>query len=91
MQRGGYEAVSSQKPLIISDWGILRKTFYKGAVFVDNTQDGIVTGILQMKNNIEKYKKEVIELKKERTEIWNKSQQALESLMLKYLTKRRNK
>jgi len=91
MQRGGYEGVSLQKPLIISNWEILRKTFYKGAVFVDNTEDGIVKGILYLKNNIEKYKKEVIELKKERAEIWNKSQQALESLMLKYLNKRRNK
>ncbi|MEW6095130.1 MAG: hypothetical protein AB1567_01195 [bacterium] len=89
MQRGGYEAVSLQKPLIISNWEILRKTFYKGAVFVDNTQDGIVNGILQVKDNIEKYKKEVIELKKDRAEIWNNSQQTLELLISEYLNKRR--
>lgn len=91
MQRGGYEAISLQKPLIISDWGILRKTFYKGAVFIDNTEDGIVNGILHMRNNIEKYKKEVIELKKERIAIWDKSKQTLELLISEYVNKRRKK
>ncbi|MEW6606204.1 MAG: hypothetical protein AB1414_01955 [bacterium] len=88
MQRGGYEAVSLQKPLIISNWEILRKTFYKGAVFIDNTSEGIEKGILEMKENIEKYKEDVIELKKDRAEIWNNTQQRLELLMSKYLEKR---
>lgn len=73
MQRGAYEAMALEKPIIISDWKILRETFSKGAIYVDNTIDGITNGILEMKKNIKKYQKEIKILKKERSEIWEKN------------------
>ena len=45
MQRGAYEAMSLEKPLITSSWALLRETFSKGTVHVDNTIDGITAGI----------------------------------------------
>lgn len=48
MQGGGNEAMALEKPLIISDWPLLRQTFSMGTVYVDNTPDGIVAGVEDM-------------------------------------------
>ena len=45
MQRGGYEAMAAEKPLITSDWPLLRKTFSRGTLHVDNTAEGIAAAI----------------------------------------------
>jgi len=41
MQRGGYEAMAVEKPLITSDWPLLRETFSRGTLHVDNSAQGI--------------------------------------------------
>jgi len=45
MQRGGYEAVALEKPLITSDWPLLREVFSRGAVHVDNSPASIVAAV----------------------------------------------
>lgn len=77
MQRGAYEAMSFETPVITSDWGILRETFYKGTVFVENDVDSVIRGILEIKKNYERFKREIIELKKERFAIWSKNKKLL--------------
>jgi len=72
MQRGAYEAMALCVPIITSDWHILQSTFYKGAIFVDNTIDGIEKGVREIIRNNERYKQEVVELKEERLKFWEK-------------------
>lgn len=45
MQRGGYEAMALGKPLVTSDWSLLRETFSRGTVHVSNGADAIAQGI----------------------------------------------
>ena len=45
MQRGGYEAVALGKPLVTSDWGLLRETFSRGTVHVRNEPAAIADGL----------------------------------------------
>lgn len=45
MQRGGYEAMAAEKPLITSDWPLLRETFSRGTLHVDNTAAGIAAAV----------------------------------------------
>jgi len=45
MQRGAYEALALGKPLVTSDWGLLRETFSRGTVHVANTAEAIADGI----------------------------------------------
>ncbi len=66
MQRAGSEAISVGKPLITSNTEMLRKTFYKGSVFVGSTSEEIKKGIEQVKNNYDVLKKDMQELQKER-------------------------
>lgn len=84
MQRGAYEAMALETPIITSDWGILRETFYKGTIFVKNDVDSIIQGILEMKKDYKKYKKEIKELKKERLAIWNRKKELLLDKIMKY-------
>jgi len=45
MQRGGYETMALDKPLVTSDWQLLRETFSRGTVHVQNDADAIAAGI----------------------------------------------
>ncbi|MCF7740829.1 MAG: hypothetical protein K9N00_03440 [Candidatus Marinimicrobia bacterium] len=65
MQKGGNEGVFLDKPLITSNTTFLIKYFNKGCVYVNSDQNSIYDGITKMKNNYNKYKNEIIELKRE--------------------------
>ena len=72
MQRGAYEAVYLGRPVVTSNFGILREDFHQGAVHVDNTPEDIIKGILQMQNNLAQFTQEVQELKVEKLERWQR-------------------
>ncbi len=71
MQMGAYEAMSWAVPIITSDWAVLRENFYRGALFVDNSPDDIARAVDEIFNNLEEYKSEVSELRRERREMWD--------------------
>ena len=73
MQRGAYEAMSWTVPVITSDWEILRENFYRGSLFVDNSPEDIVRAVRELLENLEHYKVEIAELRREREEIWDNS------------------
>ena len=73
MQRGAYEAMSVETPLVLSDWPILREVFSPGSVFVPNTVDGIVEGIQLAKLEHDRLSLEVKKLKQQRSERWDQT------------------
>lgn len=77
MQRGAYEALSVETPLILSDWQILRETFSKGSIYVQNTVPGVVAGIQQAIEKKEQLDNEIKELKYIRSERWNEVEKKL--------------
>ena len=74
MQRGAYEAIYLEKPVVVSDTGLLRSAFYKGAVFVDNTPEGIAAGVGQMRAQLEKRQHEARQLRQEKLNRWKQVQ-----------------
>jgi glycosyltransferase involved in cell wall biosynthesis len=70
---GGYEAVSLEKPLITSDWPILKEYFSSGTVHVANTTEGIAAGIQQAQNNLEKLRGEMRDLKAKMLAEWDEN------------------
>ncbi len=68
MQRGGYEAMYAGRPLVTSDWALLRRTFSRGAIFVDNTPDGIVNGLRAARSAHEELQNAMASLRAERVE-----------------------
>lgn len=47
MQRGGYEAMAVGRPLITSNWPLLRTTFSQGTLHVDNSPAAIATAVTE--------------------------------------------
>ncbi len=48
---GGFEAVSLERPFIVSDWTVLQEYFSMGSVYVDNKAAGIAAGVKQAMEN----------------------------------------
>ena len=65
-----YEAVSLNKPMILSDKKELIDYFYKGRVICDNSCEGIASAIEDMITGHSKYVQEITELKKELSNAW---------------------
>jgi hypothetical protein len=62
---GAYESVALEKPIILSDFYTLRRNFYKGTTFTQNTTMAIAQAIKKSIDNLDVLKKDIIDLKKE--------------------------
>jgi len=72
MQRAAYEAIYLGKPVLTSDFAVLRETFPKGTVHVDATKvDDIVRGIEEMRDNLSQLRSEAEQLRSEKLERWD--------------------
>lgn len=83
MQRGACEALSLGKPIIVSDWPILRNYFQKGTVYVANTKEAIFQGVCEMKKHHFIYQREIKELQKSQQEEWARKIVVLTDLVRK--------
>lgn len=70
MQRGAYEALALGTPIITSDWPLLRQTFGKAALFVDNSPAGIVASVKRLQAAWPEYQAAVQQQREERLQIW---------------------
>jgi glycosyltransferase involved in cell wall biosynthesis len=77
MQRGAYEALALGTPIITSDWPLLRATFGKAALFVDNSPQSIVAGVRKLQAGWPDYKAAVHAQRQERLAIWHEKETAL--------------
>jgi glycosyltransferase involved in cell wall biosynthesis len=69
MQRGAYEAMALEKPLVTSNWGLLRQVFSRGTVHVDNTPQAITSALETIRAHPDRFRREMAELKGERREV----------------------
>ncbi|MCC6454709.1 MAG: hypothetical protein IT328_07180 [Caldilineaceae bacterium] len=81
MQRGACEAVWLAKPIITSDWPVLRENFHKGTLFVDNSVEGIQDGIRRMREMLPRLEEEIYLLQQDRRQEWQSKYQALTNLV----------
>lgn len=80
MQRGAYEAVYLGRPVITSNFDLLRRHFCKGTVHVDNTAEAIAHGIRRMRSELPRYRREIEELRRERLADWQRAEHTLRRL-----------
>jgi glycosyltransferase involved in cell wall biosynthesis len=81
MQRGACEALSLGKPIITSDWPILRNYFHEGTVHVPNTAEGIRQGVRQMQGAYQSYHTGIVDLQKQQQQEWASKTEQLASLI----------
>jgi glycosyltransferase involved in cell wall biosynthesis len=70
-QSGANEALWIGKPLITSDWPILREYFNKGTIHVDNSIESIQEALIDMQKNLFNFKKDMISLQDEKRRLWH--------------------
>lgn len=70
IQSGAAEALSLSKPLITSDWPLLRNYFTQGAVLVDNTASEIAQAIVTIQDNLAQFRAEAQALQEQRRLEW---------------------
>jgi glycosyltransferase involved in cell wall biosynthesis len=81
MQRGACEALSLARPIVTSDWELLRAYFDAGTVHVGSTAAGIRDGIQEMLDNYARYLAEIAGLRVRRVQEWETRRQELMRLM----------
>ena len=69
MQRGGYEAVALEKPLITSNWPLLKHIFAAGTVHVDNSPGEIVEAVRRIQSKPKEFRAEMAVHRRIRAEI----------------------
>lgn len=82
MQRGAYEAIYLGRPVITSGWPILKNNFDEGAVFVDNTKEGIANGIDEALKNLPSLKEGADRLKERKIGLWKSNKSEIISRIL---------
>ncbi len=68
---GAYEAVAVEKPLITSNWPVLKSYFSRGALYVDNTAESIQDAVKKAATCGEELSREMRELKRALNHHWN--------------------
>jgi len=74
---GANEALWVGRPLITSDWSVLRHYFNKGTVHVDNTAESIQQGLLEIQKNFSDFQAGILALQEERRRQWCEKAEAL--------------
>jgi len=77
MLRGAWEAVYVETPVIVSDWPTLRDSFDQGAVHVDNTAEGIQTGVQRMLDGLDSHRRGVAALRQQKVRRWESTKRDL--------------
>lgn len=81
MQRGACEAVWLAKPIITSDWPVLRTHFHKGTIHVDNSVGALQTGIRKMQLQLGTLEEEIYLLQQERQQEWQSKHAFLQGII----------
>ena len=81
MQRGGYEAMALEKPLITSNWPVLRETFSAGTIHVENTAAAIGAAIACVRRDQLRLTTDMGCLRRERLQIFNTNLKTLQHLL----------
>jgi glycosyltransferase involved in cell wall biosynthesis len=71
MQRGACEALSLGRPIITSDWPLLRSYFEGGTVHVDSSVSGIADGIRHLMAHYGEHAAGILELRATRLHDWD--------------------
>jgi len=77
LQSSANEALWMGKPIITSDWPLLRSYFHQGAIHIDNTSSGIRRAVQEMAANLPAYETGIRALQQERQQTWDAKMQTL--------------
>jgi glycosyltransferase involved in cell wall biosynthesis len=71
LQSSANEALWLGKPIITSNWPLLRSCFNRGTVHIENTSQEIIQAVQEIAGALPSYQEGILELQKERLRIWD--------------------
>jgi glycosyltransferase involved in cell wall biosynthesis len=77
MLRAAYEAIYQGTPIIISESPMLQEESGHGAILVDNSLESIVAAIREMRADLERYRREALQLRGVKEDRWERNRQLL--------------
>jgi len=81
-QSGAYEAIAVNRPIILSDWPLLREIYSKGTVFTNNDSASIFGAVERIRDNYDFYLEQIALLREETMESWERSYKVLSTAIL---------
>jgi len=78
---GGFETVSIGKPLITSDWPVLKDYFSLGTVYVPNTAQGVSRGICQAQAKRDTLQRDILKLRDMLENEWKQKLEELQDIL----------
>lgn len=81
IQSGASEALWLGRPIITSDWPLLREYFNKGTLHVDNTVESICRAVVTIRDNLPAFEADIRVLQKERRCEWQQKAKSLTHLI----------
>ena len=82
MQRGAYEAIYLGRPVIVTGFQVLRDSFFKGAVYTDNSIESIIEAVNEMRSRQSTLEAEASQLREHKHEVWNDRERELLSIAI---------
>jgi glycosyltransferase involved in cell wall biosynthesis len=81
MQNAAYEALALRKPMVLSDWQVLRATYKGAAAYAKNTPEGIAQAVSQVVSQRAVYAAAVSQVYEERQKLWMAKSAALRQFL----------
>ncbi len=81
MQRGACEALALGKPIITSNWQVLKEYFSGGTIHVESSARAIREGILDMRSRWKRLAADIVELRADREKEWQEKKGILKALL----------
>jgi glycosyltransferase involved in cell wall biosynthesis len=78
---GGFEAVSLGKPLITSDWPVLKDYFSLGTVHIPNTVEGVCEGVRRARLGHDTLQRDILRLRDQLENEWRQKLEELQDLL----------
>ena len=81
-QSGAYEAIAVNRPIILSDWALLREIYSKGTAFANNDSASLVGAVLKIRNNYDFYLEQIALMREETMATWESNYKELRMAIL---------
>lgn len=88
MQNGAYEAIALGRPVITSNWPVLRRIYHKGAICIDNSAESLIGAIKTIQKDYDRYVQEINELRSEFQLSWEEKYSKLSELLIHWKDQR---
>lgn len=83
-QNGAFEAIALERPIITSNWKVLKEVYFQGTKHIDNSANELIHAITAIRSNYNYFLNEIKELKYKRTLIWENNYRVLTSIIKRY-------